>query len=799
MLANQRAFTLVAVIALALGIGGNTAIFTVVDGVLLRPLPYKDPDRLVHVHRHQPPIQRGPISRPDYFVWEEQNHVFRQVAAYYYDTYNLTGTDEAERVNGIRVTEDFFSLFGVSAVQGRFITRSDQESGDRRMAVIGYGLWQRRFGGDPAVVGRTITLNGEPYIVTGVAPKTFGFPEGIEIWTPAVLAQDKRQRGSNYLKVIGRLGDGVSEQQAEAQMNQISQALAQQYPDHDTNLSVRVVPLLDEQVRNVRVVLWVLLGAVAFVLLIACANVANLLLARASARQREVAIRTALGATRGRIARQLLTESVLLSLMGGALGTAIAAGGVKLLTAMAATRFPRLDQIGINGRALGFTFVVSLLTGIGFGLVPALQASKANLTVTLKEGGRGAATLSPHRHFLNRVLVVTEISLSLILLVGAGLLIESFKRLSEVNPGFDPKNVLAAAVSFPRFPTPAASPNASGRESEDQRAIGFLREVERRVASIPGVRGVGAINDLPVAGRGSVNGDFSITGRPAPKPGEYPVAEYRLVTPGYFAAIGIRQLKGRGFTDQDGLAETRPILINETLARQFFEDEDPIGQRIQVLDGNPHEIIGVVGDARQWGLSLPADPEIYFQFSPPLFTADASLVIRTAVAPGSLADAVRRAVGEVSREAPVYRVRTMMEVVAGSTAQQRFNTVLMALFAALALIMAVTGLYGVISYSVTERTHEIGVRMALGASTGDVLKLIVGQGLILTCAGVAVGLAGAFALTRLMTSLLFGVSATDAMTFGVVALLLGVVALLASLVPARRASRVDPMVALRYE
>ena len=784
-------FTVVAVLALALGIGANTAIFSVVNAVLLRPLPYKDPDRLVHLHRMQPPIQSAPISRPDYFEWENQQEVFQGIAAFFWRTYNLTGVDQAEKLAGARVTGSFFSLFGMSPAAGRFLDSSDDRPGGARIAVMGYGLWQRRFGGSPDLIGQTIALNGDTYTVVGIAPAVFQFPRGADIWTPALLSEEKTKSGYNYLKVVARLKEGVSRSQAEAEMNQIAAGLAEKYPANDTNLTVAITPLLENQIGDIRPVLLILLGAVAFVLLIACANVANLLLARAAARQKEFAIRTALGAGRLRIVRQLLTESVLLALVGGIVGVLLSVWGIHLLAAAAPASIPRVKEISLDKWVLGFTLLISLLTGIIFGLAPALQVSRTDLNETLKEGGRGNAGVSPHRAFLRRALVVSEIALSLVLLVSAGLLIESIKHLTQVSPGFDPHGVLTADVSFPRQP--------SSTKEDDQAPARFLTEVEQRIGSLPGVQCIGAISDLPVTGISTVNGDFNVEGRPPYNPGEEPVAEFRLVTPNYFRAIGIPLLKGRALTERDNQNAPQTIMINQALADRIFGDEDPIGKRLLALDGKPQEIVGIASNARQWGLDRPADPEIYFPFSQINFTSESTLVVRTAGAPARLIDAVRSAVREVSSDAPVFRVKTMMDVMANSTAQQRFNMILMTVFAAVALVMAAIGLYGVISYSVTQRTHEIGIRMALGASTGAVVKLVVGQGMLLASAGVLIGLGAAFALTRLLSSLLFGISPTDPITFAVISLILTGVALAACFVPARRATKVDPMIALRYE
>ena len=795
VLLQKPGFTAIAIVALALGIGANTAIFSVVNGVLLRPLPYRNPDQLVHVHRMQPPIERGPISRPDFFEWQEKQEVFGDIGAYHFQILNLTGKDQAERLIAARVTGNFFSLFDVPPATGRFFTTSDDQPGSNRVAVIGFGLWQRRFGGDPAIVGQTITMNGDSYTVVGVAPASFQFPRRIEVWTPAVLAGQKATRGSNYLKVIARLKAGVSEPQAEAQMNQITAALAQQYPDNDTNLTVKVVPLLEEQVRNLRGLLMIMLGAVGFVLLIACANVANLSLARASARTREFAVRTALGASRGRIVRQLLTESLILSLIGGALGVLLSILGVDLLVKLAPANLPRVNEVSVDRWVLGFTFAVSLLTGVIFGLAPALQVSKPDLNAALKEGSRGSSD-GAHRGLLRRGLVVAEIALSLILLVSAGLLIGSIRRLTQVNPGFDPQKSLAADVSFPLA---AAASDASDGSEAVQQAANFLAEAQRKIGALPGVQAVGAINDLPVTGRGSVNGGFNIEGRPPYGAGEQPVAEFRQVTPEYFRAIGIPLKRGRELSDADAVKKPENVLINETFAKLFFSDEDPIGKRVLALDGQPHEIVGVVGDARQWGLDTDASAEIYFSFSQQSLGQEASLVVRAISDPASIAGSVRGAIAEVTHDAPVTKVRTMNQVVDESTAQRRFNMILMTIFACVALVMASIGLYGVISYSVGQRTHEIGIRMALGAPRSSVLKLVLKSGMSLAIVGVVIGAVAALGLTRLIASLLYGVSPTDPVTFVVIALLLTGVALIACFIPAHRATRVDPMVALRYE
>ena len=794
MLAKSPGFTLAAVLALALGIGANSAIFSVVNAVLLRPLPYERPDQLVHVFRTQPPIMTGPISRPDYFEWEAQAKEFSGIAAFTYWSYNISGTDEAERVSACRVTQSFFPLFGVPAAQGRFFLPEEDQAGGAPVAVISFGLWQRRFGADPKVIGASILLNGEPNTIVGVAPAGFEFPHRVDVWTLLRLVEQKQQRGSNYLQVIARLHEGTSTPRAEAQMNQVAAGLAQRFPENDTNLTVTVMPILEAQVRDIRANLLILLGAVGFVLLIACANVANLMLARATAREREIAIRTALGGSRVRIIRQLLTESVLLGLVGGSLGLGLAWCGIKVLVRVAPPNLPRVAGITIDPWVLGFTAVAAVLTGIVFGLVPALQISRPNLVDALKEGTRTAG--SQKRNRLRSALVVVEVAMSMLLLVGAALLIESERKLGEVNPGFDPTRQLTADVSFPRQVLQGTDDQRDRKELEETSA--FLGELTRRLSAIPGVEAAGAINDLPVTGYGSINGSIKIEGQPEPRPGEEPVAEYRWVTADYFRAIGIPLLEGRAFSDADQIDHPIGILVNQSLARKFFAGESAVGHRISALDGKPHEILGVVGDARQWGLARQPDPEIYFSYSQVSGT-DPTLVVRTSGDPASLAGTVRRIVGEVNHDAPVYRIKTMMEVVATSMARQRFNALLMTTFAVVALLLAGIGLYGVISYSVSQKTREIGIRMALGASRGSVMKLVVGRGMLLSGVGVGVGVCGALYLSRFLESLLFGVSATDLATFAVISTALSIIALLACAVPAGRATRVNPVVALREE
>lgn len=793
---RKPALTAIAVIALALGIGANTAIFSVVNAVLLQPLPYRAPEQLMYVFRSQPPIERSPVSVPAWQDFVAQQDVCEPFAAHFGETYNLTGTDEAERLIGRRVTANFFALFGSAPERGRFFAANDDEPGSARVAVISYGLWRRRFGGADAIIGQSVRLNGEAHTIIGVAPASFQFPRRVEIWTPARLAERKDGRGNNFLMMIGRLKDGVTREQAHAKFNQIAANLARQYPENHSKLAIQVAPLLEEQVRNVRDVLWIMLGAVGFVLLIACANVANLLLARAAARQKEFALRAALGAERGRIVRQLLTESGLLALLGGALGVLLAFGGIKLLLAFAPANLPRVTEVRLDGRVLGFTLLIAVLTGVLAGLAPAWRYSRTNLNEAMKEGARG---VSPSQSWLWRSLIVAEIGLSFVLLVSAGLLIGSVRRLLAVNPGFDPQPLLTADISYPRKPLAAYAEGEAGQRQAAQERADFLRAAEQQAASLPGVEAVGVINDLPVTGQSSVNGDFQIEGRPPANSGEAPLAERRFVTPDYFTAMGIAIRKGRAFSPRDTLGTPVHVMINEALAQRFFPNHDALGKRLFVMDGQPHEIIGIVGDARQWGLSRPASPEVYFSSWQVPYGETVTLVARAQGEPAQLGEALRRALQTVNADAPVFRVRTMTDVLAAATAAERFNMILMTVFAAVALLMAAIGLYGVMSYVVSQSTHEIGIRMALGAQARDVVKLVVLQGMVLATGGVALGVAAALGLTRLLTGFLFGIAANDPLTFAVIAALLAAIALLACYVPARRATKVDPLIALRCE
>ena len=802
MLLKRPGFTAVAVLALALGIGANSAIFSVVNGVVLRALPYKDPESLMMVWSLlQAPAgsQEFPVSAADFTDWRDQNQVFEQIAAFHSQPFNITGAGEPEFLGGVRASANLFSLLGIEAKLGRTFLPEEDQPGAGHVVVISHGLWERRFGSDPNIIGQKLTLNDEPYTVVGVMPPGFQFPRKGEMpagyqfprqadlytplaWTPNQIGN----RGREFLAVIARLKPGVTVAQASADMDGIAERLKQQYPQFNTNKEVVIVPLHQQVVSNVRTALLVLLGAVGFVLLIACANVANLLLARAASRQKEIAIRTALGASRSRVIRQLLTESMLLSLTGGTLGLLLSMWGVDLLTAISPANLPRVDTISVDVRVFAFTLAVSLLTGIIFGLVPAIQASKPDVNEALKEGGRASSV--GHNRFRS-VLVVSEVALSLVLLIGAGLMIRSFVHLLNSSPGLKPENVLTLDVGLPR--TKYTGPQQAA----------FFQQVIERLKSLPGVQSAGAVYPLPLSGAEEGMG-FGIEGRAALAPGEVYSAGPRWVSPDYFNVMGISLLRGRELTDRDGSDSPRVVVINEAMAARYFPDEDPIGKRVAFDQVNKapnwREIVGVIGDVKHLALDSDPKPEMYFPFAqfPSFFM---TLVMRTSGDPLNLVAAARSEVLAVKNDQPISNVHTMEELLSNSIAQRRFNMLLLSIFAGVALLLAAVGIYGVMSYSVAQRTHELGVRMALGAQTSHVLALVVKQGMTLALAGVGIGLAAAFALTRILASLLYGVSATDPLTFSVIALLLASVAFVACYLPARRATKVDPMVALRYE
>jgi predicted permease len=791
---KNPAFTIIAVIALALGIGANTAIFSVVNTVLLRPLPYKDPERLVMVWeedtRHGYPTDTPAAA--NYVDWRDQNQSFEGMAAIADESFNLTGSGDPERLEGRRVSASLFPLLGVEPQIGRVFTATEDQPGSQRVVLLSYGLWQRRFGGDPGIVGKPLTLNGETYIVTGVMPARFQFPSNDdEAWVPiALTAQEAANRNRHYLFVVARLKPGVTLAQAQTDMSTIATRLQQQYPEANADLGAVVMSLHEHVVGDIKPALLILLGAVGLVLLIACANVANLLLARAAVRQKEIAVRVALGARRLRLIRQFLTESLLLSLLGGVVGLAIAFGGMIFLKAFIPENISQARDISLDFRVLGFTLLVSVVTGLIFGLAPSIQATRFNQIETLKEGGRDAATGGSGKR-LRSLLVMAEVAISLVLLIGAGLLINSFLRLRNIDPGFRANNLLTMKIVLPE-----------PKYEEPERRSTFYTDLIQRVQSLPGVRSAAVTTNLPLYRQGN-SISVSIEGRSEPPPGQELIVVTRIISPGYFDTMSIPLLNGRPFTEQDTHTSPNVVVISETMARRFWPGEDAIGKRIAAGRARTPEdwiqVVGVVKDVRQFELTAEPRPQMYMSYRQAAFFEPRDLVVKTDVDPASMATTVRKTVWDIDKDQPVSNIRTMEDILAGSIARQRFSMLLLAIFAGVALVLAGVGIYGVMSYSVAQRTREIGIRMALGAQTGAVLKLAVAYGMKLVIAGIVIGLIAAFALTRVMSTLLFGVTATDPATFTLISLLLVAVAALASYIPARRATKVNPIIALRYE
>ena len=798
MLLKSPGVSIVATVALALGIGANTAIFSVVNGVLLRPLPYPDSDSLMAVFESVQQRGRNSYSYPNFFDLREQNQVFERLAAYHSSDFILTGGGEASRVQGAVVTWDIFPLLGVSPMLGRsFAAEEDKPGESGRVVVLSQTLFERRFNSDPNLINQVITLDGSKYTVIGVMPRSFQFPiqnEPVELWT--TIAGDASgsspmtaQRGAHFLNLVARLKPGVSQEQAQADVNTIATRLEQQYPDTNSRRGILVETALHALVGDIRPALLILLGAVACVLLIACANVANLLLARATSRHKEMAIRSALGASRMRVIRQMLTESVLLAVVGGGIGLVLAVWWSDLLIALGKEDIPRAVQVGVDWRVLAFTAGLSVLTGLVFGVVPAFHSSKTELTESLKEG-RGAGAGS-RRNRMRSALVVVELAIAVVLLVGAGLLIQSLWRLQRVTSGLETENVLTLSVALPEV------------KYDGEKQSRFFQDLRSKLETLPGVRSASGILPLPLSGdRFSIS--FQIEGRPVPKKDE-PVGDFFGADVGYFKTMGIPILKGRDFNQFDQHKSAPVVIVTETFAKTHFPGEEAIGKRIHpgisTFDNEKapaREIVGVVGDVRNRALSTEPRPAYYVPITQVPFP-QMSIVVKTTGDPHALIPAVTKEVTQFDKDLPVFSVKTMNEYLASSVAAPRFNTTLLSIFATVALVLTIIGLYGVMSYSVAQRTNEIGIRMALGAQTHNVISLVVAQGLKLVLLGLAIGLVGAFVASRIVKSLLFGVTAKDPLTFTLAAVLLGAVGVLACYLPARRATKVDPIEALRCE
>ena len=792
-LLKRPGFTAIAVITLALGIGANSAIFSAINALLFNPLPIPDQDRVLAIWDKNPSrgVVHNEVTMANYLDWRAQNQSFEQLALYRWWSTNITGGDTPERIQGFLVTANFLDAVGVRPIKGRNFAEEENQPGKDGVALVTYSLWQRRFGSDPDILNRTVTTNGITRTVIGVLPEGFNFPKGSEIYAPIALTPELiKNRGMHTYYVLGRLKPGASLQTAQADIDTITARLATQYPDTNIGLGATAYPIVADTVRQYETALWVMMAAVGFVLLIACANVANLMLARATGRQREIALRAALGASRWRIIRQLLVESLIIALLGGVFGVLVGFWGIDLLRTSnpgeAAKFAPGWNHLGINLPVLIFTLGISLLSGLLFGLAPAWHVSRPDLNDALKEGGRQSSSGS---HRLRSLLVVSEVALSLVLLIGAGLLFRSFLALLKTDAGFNAEGVLTMNLNLP----------VSKYKDDPQRAA-FYGDLVQRVKGLPGVQSAAVVNYVPLGGANSSD-VFLIEGAPEPPRGQENDGRYRVCTPDYFQTMGISILKGRAFTDQDKLGAKPVVIVNETLARRYWPNGDALGKRMRFygpLDKAPWmEVVGIVQDVKH-ELNLPITPDYYLPHAQDPWNAMV-LVARTSVEPGSMAAPIRQQVLAIDKEQPVFDVKTMREVRAISVTVYSFGSATMGIFAVVALLLAAMGIYGVMAFAVTQRTQEIGIRMALGARALDVLKLIVRNGMSLAAIGIVAGLAGAFAITRLMGSLLFGVSPTDVVTFAMVTAVLLLVALVACYLPARRATKVDPLVALRYE
>ena len=788
MIIKHRMVTCVAVLALGLGIGANTAIFSIVNAVVLRPLPYRNPERLMTV------LHEGsnPVAPANYFDLAEQNQSFESIAAAQWWEPNLTGRDQPEHLRGLKLTAQMFQVLGVSPALGRTFNSDEDQPGRDHVVVLGNGLWQRRFGGDPGVVGQQVTFDGESYTIIGVMPPDFQFAPfwatNAELWSPLNLTPRANDRGGQSLRVFARLKPDVTRSSAQADVTTIFRRLEQEHPQANKGLTLAVDPLHEKVVGKTRPALMILFGAVCFVLLIACANVANLMMGRATSRQKEIAVRTALGASSARIARQLLIESLLIALAGGALGLLISMAGIRVLLSFGPSSVPRLQTIGLDLPVLGFTLVLSLATGVLFGLAPILQTRKWNWNKSLKESTRGSSA-GRSRVNARRLLVISEVALALMLLIGGGLMVRSFGRLRAVDAGFTPDRLLTMTVSL-----------AGSAHSTPPQRVAFFTDLLQRIDSLPGVQSASAINHLPLSGD-MWTLPFTIEGRPAPRPGEKQGAVYRIIRPNYFRTMGATLLKGRDFTAHDHDRSQAVVIINEQFAERHWPNEDPLGKRIDVGDDgpNPREIVGVVKALKQNQWTAEPKLEMYLPHMQSPAPRALTLVVRSDGDPLRLVSGIENQVWSIDKNLPVSDVTTMEGVVAQSIEQQRFNMFLLGLFACVALILAMVGIYGVMSESVASRTHEIGIRMALGAQASDVLRMVVRQGMALAAIGIGIGLFGAFWLSQFMSTLLFEVSPTDRATFLLIPLIVTLIVLCACLIPARRATKVDPLEALRYE
>lgn len=808
MLLKNPGVTIIVIIALALGIGANTAIFSVVNAVLLQPLPYQESDRLVFLNEKSPVLDEMSISYPNFLDWRNQNQTFEKMGVSNYASYNLTGAGEAERIVTGQVSADLFAVLRVNALHGRVFTNEEDKPGGTPVVVLGYPLWQRRFGGQTSILNQAITLNNKSYTVIGIMPESYRYPSRAEMWVPVGQLSDQpswQSRGNHPgLYGVARLKPGVTFEQADADMNNVGANLEKQYPDSNAATRPRLRWLIDIFIVDIRRTLWVIFGVVAAVLLIACVNIANLLLARATARRKEMAIRTALGAGKWRIARQLLTESILVSMIGGAIGLLLAYGGVQLILYMSPTAIPRAREIGLDWIVLLFTIGISFVTGVLFGLIPAIQAGEVDVNETLKETARS----SSGRHLLRSLLVVGEVAITLVVLISAGLMIRSFYKLQQVNPGFSHERLTSFSISLPQK-----------KYSTEEMRSSFYNRLMENIRALPGVESAAAASGLPLGNNGWQT-SFVIDGQPVPPREQIPLMEACLVTPDYFKAMNIPVLRGRAFADRDdrshlagrdlskmnenerSIAALNSIVIDEEFAKRHWPNEDPVGKRVrlgQEADAPKLEVIGVVGRVKMESLNQNSDRvQGYFPFNQ-VPQGGMTVIIKGASDPNQLISSARNAVKEIDPDQPIYSPRTMNEIRAESVQNEKLTLTLLSLFAGIALVLAIVGIYGVMSYSVTQRTHEIGIRMAIGARPRDVFKMILGHGMKLALIGVGLGLLLAFLVTRFMATMLFGVEPTDATTFGAITAILIGVALLACYLPGRRATKVEPTISLRYE